>query len=72
MWIRPEHQGCGLGRPLMDAGLAEARALGCRVLRLDSERRLEAALHLYRAYDFTEIADYNRNHRAEIWMEKRL
>jgi len=72
MWIRPAHQGKGLGRPLMDACLAEARSLGCRVLRLDSERRLAAAVHLYRAYGFTEIADYNANHRAEIWMERRL
>jgi ribosomal protein S18 acetylase RimI-like enzyme len=72
MWIQPAHQGKGLGRPLMDACLAEARALGCRVLRLDSERRLAAAVHLYRAYGFTEIPDYNGNPRAEIWMERAL
>jgi ribosomal protein S18 acetylase RimI-like enzyme len=72
MWIRPAHQGKGLGRPLMDACLAEARALGCRLLRLDSERRLAAAVHLYRAYGFTEIPDYNGNSRAEIWMERAL
>jgi ribosomal protein S18 acetylase RimI-like enzyme len=72
MWIRPAHQGKGLGRPLIDACLAEARALGFRRLRLDSERKLEAALHLYRAYGFVEVADYNRNPRAEIWMERPL
>jgi len=72
MWIRPEHQGRGLGRPLLDACLGEARGLGCRLLRLDSERRLEAAVHLYRGYGFTEIADYNGNPRAELWMEARL
>ncbi|MBI2525069.1 MAG: GNAT family N-acetyltransferase [Candidatus Rokubacteria bacterium] len=72
MWIRPAHQGRGLGRPLLDACLAVARALGCRRLRLDSERRLEAAVHLYRAYGFSEIADYNGNPRAELWMEVRL
>ena len=72
MWIRPEHQGRGLGRPLMEACLAEARALGYRVLRLDSESRMAAAIHLYRAYGFTEIADYNGNHRANVWMERAL
>lgn len=72
MWIQPVHQGKGLGRPLMDACLAEGRALGCRVLRLDSERRLAAAVHLYRVYGFREIADYNGNRRAEIWMERAL
>ena len=72
MWIRPAHQGKGLGRPLMDACLAAARALGFQRLRLDSERKLEAALHLYRDYGFVEVADYNRNPRAEIWMERAL
>lgn len=72
MWIRPAHQGRGLSRALMDACLAEARALGCRVLRLDSERRMAAAVHLYRAYGFTDVPDYNGNPRAEIWMERAL
>lgn len=72
MWIRPAHQGKGLGRPLMDACLAEARALGCARLRLDSEDRLAAAVHLYRTYGFKEIADYNGNTRANIWMEREL
>jgi ribosomal protein S18 acetylase RimI-like enzyme len=70
MWIRPAHQGRGLGRPLLDACLAEARALGFGVLRLDSEHRLAAAVHLYRSAGFTEIEDYNGNHRAGIWMER--
>ena len=72
MWIRPEHQGRGLGRRLMDACLAEAHALGYRVLRLDSEPQMTAALTLYRAYGFTEIADYNGNPRAGVWMERTL
>lgn len=72
MWIRPGHQGRGLGRPLLDACLAEARALGFHVLRLDSEHRLAAAVHLYRSAGFTEIADYNGNRRAELWMERRV
>lgn len=72
MWIRPALQGLGLGRKLMDACLAEARGLECHRLRLDSQRRLQAAVHLYRAYGFSEIADYNGNPRADIWMEARL
>jgi ribosomal protein S18 acetylase RimI-like enzyme len=72
MWIRPAHQGKGLGRPLMDACLAAARALGFQRLRLDSERKLQAALHLYHAYGFAEVPDYNGNQRAEIWMERAL
>ncbi|HET7875927.1 MAG TPA: GNAT family N-acetyltransferase [Methylomirabilota bacterium] len=72
MWIRPARQGLGLGRRLMDACLDEARRLGCRVLRLDTQRRMEAARRLYRSYGFREIPDYNGNPRAQVWMELTL
>jgi ribosomal protein S18 acetylase RimI-like enzyme len=72
MWIRPASQGLGLGRRLLSRCLEEARALGFRVLRLDTERRMAAALSLYRGSGFTEIPDYNGNPRAEIWMELEL
>jgi ribosomal protein S18 acetylase RimI-like enzyme len=69
MWLRPACQGRGLGRRLMDACLDEARLLGCRALRLDTQAKMEAAVHLYRAYGFSEIPRYNDNWRADIWME---
>jgi ribosomal protein S18 acetylase RimI-like enzyme len=72
MWLRPACQGLGLGRRLMDASLDEARRLGCRTLRLDTESKLEAAIHLYRAYGFAEIPRYNDNRRADIWLERPL
>jgi ribosomal protein S18 acetylase RimI-like enzyme len=72
MWIRPACQGLGLGRRLMSRCLAEARARQFRVLRLDSERSMTAALHLYRNAGFKEIADYNGNPRAQVWMEMTL
>jgi ribosomal protein S18 acetylase RimI-like enzyme len=72
MWLRPACRGRGLARVLMDRCLEEARALGGRVLRLDSEHKLAAAVRLYRRYGFEEIGDYNRNPRAELWMELAL
>lgn len=72
MWLRPPCQGKGLGRRLMDACLDEARGLGCRSLRLDSMAKMAAAVHLYRAYGFSEIPRYNDNLRADIWMELAL
>jgi putative acetyltransferase len=72
MWVRPECQGLGLGRRLIDRCLEEARSLGFQLVRLDSEQRMEAALHIYRSRGFTEIPDYNGNARAEIWMELKL
>lgn len=72
MWLRPACRGRGLARRLMDRCLEEARALSARSLRLDSEQRLAAAVRLYRSYGFEEIPDYNRNPRANLWMELRL
>ena len=72
MWLRPAHQGSGLGRRLLDACLDEARRLGCRALRLDTKSRLTAAVRLYRAYGFAEIPCYNDNPRADLWMERPL
>jgi ribosomal protein S18 acetylase RimI-like enzyme len=72
MWLRPFCQGRGLGRRLMDASLDEARRLGCRALRLDTQAKMEAAVHLYHAYGFSEIPRYNDNRRADIWMERSL
>jgi ribosomal protein S18 acetylase RimI-like enzyme len=73
MWLRPDCRGRGLARRLMDRCLDEARALGGHVLRLDSERdRLAVAVRLYRGYGFVEIPDYNRNPRADVWMELQL
>ncbi len=69
MWIRPVCQGRGLGRRLMDRCLEEARALGARRIRLDTQQRMAAAIRLYRSYGFADIPDYNGNPRAEIWME---
>jgi ribosomal protein S18 acetylase RimI-like enzyme len=72
MWIRPHFQGLGLGRRLMNRCLEHARALGFRIIRLDTEKKMAAALHLYRSCGFREISDYNGNPRAEIWMELEL
>lgn len=72
MWLRPDHRGRGIAARLMDRVLDEARSLGGCVLRLDSEARLAAAVRLYRRYGFQEIADYNGNPRANVWMERRI
>jgi GNAT superfamily N-acetyltransferase len=72
MWLRPTCQGRGLGRRLLEASLDEARSLGCQRLRLDSQQKLAAAVHLYRVSGFAEIPRYNDNPRADIWMERPL
>ncbi len=72
MWVRPACQGLGLGRRLMVQCLEHARVLAFRVVRLDTEKTMTAAQHLYRSFGFREISDYNGNPRAQIWMEREL
>lgn len=72
MWISPAVRGRGLGRRLLADLEARARERGDRVLRLDSNRALEAAIALYRAAGYLEIPAFNSEPYAHIWFEKCL
>lgn len=58
MYVAPVARGTRLGRRLVDALEAEARALGLRRLVLETGTRQEAAIALYRATGFTQIPLY--------------
>jgi GrpB-like predicted nucleotidyltransferase (UPF0157 family)/ribosomal protein S18 acetylase RimI-like enzyme len=72
MWMEPEHHGRGLGRRMLVALETVARAIGCHTARLDSMRTLTAAISMYRSQGYVEIASYNDNPNATIWMERAL
>ncbi len=72
MWIAPEMRGLGLARRLLDALEAQARGLGMRRVRLDTNRTLEEAQALYRKAGYREIARYNDNAYADFFFEKEL
>lgn len=58
MYIRPEARGSGLGRALLNALLAQAKAVGYSQVWLDSAGFMKSAHSLYRSVGFREIDPY--------------
>lgn len=59
---RRNFRGLGLGRRLAEAVIAEARAMGCARMRLDTVAdSMREAVTLYRTLGFREIAPYRKN-----------
>ncbi|MEE2877431.1 MAG: GNAT family N-acetyltransferase [Pseudomonadota bacterium] len=55
MSARADLQGKGIGKALMQACINEARAIGAQRIWLESNRKLDAALALYRKSGFREL-----------------
>ena len=74
LYVRPEFRGQKLGAALVDAIIAEARAIGYKFMRLDTVEPLMAdAVRMYRKLGFREIASYRSNPIAgALYMEKEL
>ena len=72
MWVADTVRGLGIGRRMLEALEAEARGLGLRILRLETNRTLEEAIHLYRSAGFRDVAPFNTDPYAHHWFEKRL
>jgi ribosomal protein S18 acetylase RimI-like enzyme/DNA-binding MarR family transcriptional regulator len=56
MAVDPGHQGLGLGRRLLGAAIARARAWDARQIWLDTNSKLKPAIHLYHALGFRDAA----------------
>jgi carbonic anhydrase len=74
LFLRKKFRGCGLGRKLIDAAIAEARQIGYERMRLDTlPPKMNDAIALYRSYGFKPIAPYYRNPvPGAIFMELEL
>lgn len=72
MWVAPPMRGRGLGRQLLAALETRALEAGKSIARLDSNEHLQAALAMYRAHDYREVAPFNAEPFATHWLEKEL
>jgi GNAT superfamily N-acetyltransferase len=72
MYVVPPARRRGLGRALLGALEDAARALGYRVVRLDTGARQPHARALYESVGYAAVPDYNGNPAAAFWGEKRL
>lgn len=72
MWVAPEARGHGLGRQLLHALEEKARALGYRMVRLETEKTLTEAQQLYRSSGYAEVPRFNDELYAHHWFEKTL
>ncbi|MEK2478004.1 helix-turn-helix domain-containing GNAT family N-acetyltransferase [Streptomyces noursei] len=72
MWVAPQARGLGLGRRFLAELEERAARHGSDRLRLDTNRALTAAIGLYRACGFEEVAAFNQERYAHHWFEKRI
>jgi DNA-binding MarR family transcriptional regulator len=72
MWIAPYARGLGLGRRLLDALEACARASGAQVARLETSAVLPEALALYASTGWVEVPAFNDEPFADHWFEKAI
>ncbi len=67
MWVSDRVRGRGLGRRLLRRLVHEARSLGLRQVRLETNEALSEAIALYRAEGFVEVPAFNREPHAHHW-----
>ncbi|MFH8611684.1 GNAT family N-acetyltransferase [Streptomyces sp. NPDC018029] len=72
MWVAPEARGLGLGRRFLTELEALAARHGRDVLRLDTNKALDAAIGLYHSCGFQEVPAFNDEPYAHHWFEKRI
>ncbi|RYP89078.1 GNAT family N-acetyltransferase [Nocardioides guangzhouensis] len=72
MWVHDDWRGAGLGTRVLRALEDEARRLGHRRVRLDTNGALLEAIAMYERAGYRHIGRYNDNPYAQAWFEKDL
>lgn len=74
MFVLPAERGAGIGRTILDSLEADAVEAGCSYARLETSKRLEAAVRLYSTSGYAVIPNYGPYAGVEdsVCMEKDL
>jgi ribosomal protein S18 acetylase RimI-like enzyme len=72
MWVSSSGRGLGLGRRLLAQAEHYAMKMGARRVRLETNRTLVEAIHLYRSAGYVEVEAFNAEPYAHHWFEKKL
>ncbi|WP_318216090.1 helix-turn-helix domain-containing GNAT family N-acetyltransferase [Streptomyces sp. SCL15-6] len=72
LWVSPRVRGLGLARRLLAELEERAARHGSDLVRLDTNKALEAATRLYRNSGYSEVPAFNDEPYAHHWFEKRL
>jgi GNAT superfamily N-acetyltransferase len=72
MWVASDVRGIGLGRRLLERLSAEAASRGMAILRLETNRSLTEAKHLYERAGFIEVEPFNHEPYAHHWFQEDL
>ncbi|MES4908952.1 MULTISPECIES: helix-turn-helix domain-containing GNAT family N-acetyltransferase [unclassified Streptomyces] len=72
MWVAPHTRGLGLARRFLAELETRAAEHGRDVLRLDTNKALDAAIGLYHSFGFQEVPAFNDEPYAHHWFEKRI
>ena len=72
MWVAASTGARGSAGRMLAELEDRSRALGHRIVRLDTNSNLPEAVAMYRRAGYTEIERYNDNPYPDHWFEKRL
>jgi DNA-binding MarR family transcriptional regulator len=72
MWISESVRGLGLGRRLLEHLEGIVRASGAPAARMETNATLTEAIALYRSAGYREVAAFNDEPFADLWLSKTL